>query len=101
MVVKVFENFLLFSKITPQTLDQYWSTLVALDLKNFKSSDSAQARFRKCSTPWAQKMRLVKALRGSSTCPTPSSRGWCVPVTPSIDQLIAAVGFITLESTFE
>ena len=24
----MFENYLLISKITPQTLDQYWSTLV-------------------------------------------------------------------------
>ena len=30
IVVKIFENYLLISKISPQTLDQYWSTLVYL-----------------------------------------------------------------------
>ena len=30
----MFENYLLISKITPQTLDQYWSTLVFSKLRS-------------------------------------------------------------------
>ena len=49
----MFENHLLISKITPQTLDQYWSTLVYQDFKSKNIEGTGITTYTLQASVWA------------------------------------------------